>query len=115
MNKLSFRFLVSLPVLAALAGAADVSVHVVDPHRAAIAAATISLVSRNGGENRNLTTDVSGYCRFQGIPAGQYLIQGEAPGFDSSKPQVLDLKGEELKNVDLSMGIAQVRSSVTVP
>ncbi|MCU1258835.1 MAG: Outer rane receptor for ferrienterochelin and colicin [Bryobacterales bacterium] len=114
MNKLSVRFLVSLPLLPALATAADLSVRVADLHHAVISAATISLVSRNGGENRNLTTDVSGSCRFHGIPAGQYLIQGEAAGFDSSKPQAVDLKGDELMEVELSLGIAHVRASITV-
>jgi outer membrane receptor protein involved in Fe transport len=114
MNKLTIRFFISLPLLATLASAADLSVRVVDLQHAPIANATISLISRDGGENRNLTTDVNGACRFQGIAAGQYLIQGEAPGFDASKPQAVELKGQELKEVDLSLGIAQVRSSVTV-
>jgi iron complex outermembrane receptor protein len=114
MNKLFVRSLVSLPFLAALATAADVSVHVLDPHHSPIAAATISLISRNGGQSRNLTTDLSGSCRFQGLAPGQYLVEGEAPGFDASKPQLVDLTGEELKEVNLSLGIAQVRSIVTV-
>ncbi|MCU1263056.1 MAG: Outer rane receptor for ferrienterochelin and colicin [Bryobacterales bacterium] len=114
MNKLFIRLLFCLPLLAPLSNAADVSVRVVDSHHAPIAGATISLISHNGGENRNLTTDVSGTCRFQRIAAGQYLIMGEAPGFDASRPQTVDLKGEELSDVDLALGIAQVRSSVTV-
>jgi vitamin B12 transporter len=114
MNKLFINFLISVPLLTAFASAADVSVRVFDPHRAAIGGANISLVSRNGGENRNLTTDANGACHFQEVPPGQYLIQGEAPGFDPSKPQPVDLKTDELREVDLSLGIAQVRSSVSV-
>jgi hypothetical protein len=100
--------------LAALASAADISVRAFDPRYAPIANATISLISQEGGENRKLTTDVSGSCRFQGIAAGQYLIQGEATGFDASKPRAVELKGQEFNEVDLLLGVAQVRSSVTV-
>jgi iron complex outermembrane receptor protein len=114
MKNFVIQPVICLPLLAALANAADLSVHAVDFQNAAISNATISLISRNGGENRTLSTDVSGLCRFQGIAAGQYLIQGEAPGFDPSKPQAVDLRGQELSQIDLSLGIAQIRSRVTV-
>ena len=114
MKNFVIHSVIWLPLLAALASAADVSVHAVDFRNAPISNATVSLISRTGGENRTLITDVSGSCRFQGIAAGQYLIQGEAPGFDASKPQTIELKGQELSQIDLSLGIAQVRSSVTV-
>jgi vitamin B12 transporter len=114
MIKPGVRFLFCLSILSVPATAADVSVRVVDPRHGPIAAATISLISRNGVGNRNLTTDTSGVCRFQGIAAGQYLIQGEAPGFDPSKPQLVDLQAGEVRELDLSLGVAQVLSSVTV-
>ena len=45
----------TLPVM--LARAAEVSVHVTDPHNTPIPSATISLISRNGGQSRSLSTD----------------------------------------------------------
>ena len=76
--------------------------------------ANVSLTARNGGENRNLTTDAKGACRFQGLVDGEYLVQGEAPGFEASTPQAVEVKGDTLSEVTVSLGIAQVRTSVIV-
>ena len=102
----------TLPVM--LARAAEVSVHVTDPHNTPIPSATISLISRSGGQNRSLSTDANGSCRFTGVRAGQYFAAGEAPGFDASAPQPIEVKSEGLTEVALSLGLAQVRSSVVV-
>src|SRR5712664_2161347 len=95
--------------LPAMLAAADVSVRVTGPHNTPIPAATISLISRNGGQNRSLSTDANGSCRFTGVPAGQYFAAGEAPGFDASAPQSIEVKSEGLSEVALSLGLAQVR------
>jgi len=97
-----------------LARAAEVSVHVTGPHDTPIPSAIISLISRNGAQNRSLSTDANGSCRFIGVPAGQYFAAGEAPGFDASAPQSIEVKSEGLAEVALWLGLAQVRSSVVV-
>src|SRR5882757_9194752 len=114
MKTFAIRTLASLQLLAALAGAAEVSVHVLDPHQAPIAGSTISLISRTGDDSRSLTADASGSCSFQGVAAGEYLILAEAPGFDASGPQTVVLNGEDVTRQTIVLGIAQVRSSVTV-
>ncbi len=101
-------------MLAATSASADVSVHVRDPHAAAVPAATVSLIPRSGGETRSLTTDSNGSCRFEGVASGQYIVQGEAPGFDPSSPQTVDVKKAEAIDVTLSLGVEQVRTSVVV-
>ncbi len=101
-------------VAALTANAADVSARITDPQSKPIPAATISLIPRNGGESRNLTTDSNGSCRFTGVAEGQYFVQGEAAGFDVSAPQLVELKGENLTEVSLSLGVAQIRTSVVV-
>jgi vitamin B12 transporter len=113
MTYLQLTPLLSLLCLASLASAADLSVRVVDPHDAPIPGAAISLVSREG-ENYSLTTNAGGMCRFHDLADGRYLLQGEAAGFDASQPQSLEFKGDASKEVTLSLGIAQVRTSVTV-
>jgi vitamin B12 transporter len=114
MTKPLLRSLLCLPLVGVLASAADVSVRIADPHHASISGATISLVSRNGGETRKLTTDSNGSCRFSGIAEGQYFVQGEAPGFDPSLPKLLELRDDVLVEVALSLGVAQVRTTVVV-
>ncbi len=114
MTKILQGSILVLILLNQLARAGDVVVRVADPDHAAIQAATVSLVSRNGGETRRLTTDANGSCRFTHLADGQYFIQGEAPGFDVSAPQVVSLKREGVTEVALSLGLALVHASVVV-
>lgn len=103
-----------LPVIAAaLAGATDLTVRITDIQAGAIPGATVSLISRHG-ERRVLTTDIAGSCRFTALAAGPYLVQGEAPGFDASAPRAVTLKTDGSPELALSLGVAQVRSSVVV-
>ena len=96
-----------------LAHAADLTVHVTDPHNQSIPSSTVSLTSRDG-EHRALTTSIDGSCHFTAIPAGRYLIDAEAPGFDSSRPRAIELKDGKPTDAAIELGIAQVRSSVVV-
>lgn len=108
-NRLLLLFLTSLPVFAA----ASVSVRVVDSQQGAIAGATVALIARDG-DRRNLISDSTGECVFTAAPAGEYLVQAAAPGFDASQPRMLDVKGEGSLRVQISLGVAQVHSSVVV-
>jgi vitamin B12 transporter len=107
------HLLLCLTLTALTANAADISAHITDPQNKPIPAATISLIPRSGGETRNLTTDSNGSCSFNGVAEGLYFVQGEAPGFDVSAPQLVELKRENLE-VSLSLGVAQIRTSVAV-
>lgn len=99
--------------LATVAVAADVTVSVVDPHKAAIPSATVSLIARDS-ERRILNTDANGSCKFTGIAAGQYFVEATATGFDASRTQSIELKTEGNLAVSIPLGVAQVRSSVVV-
>ena len=105
------KFLLLL-VAAVSAGAAVLSVRIVDPGRQAIPAATVSLISQDG-EAQALTTDSAGSCRFTAAP-GHYLLSAVAAGFDASVPQQVEVLRESDSPVTISLGIAQVRSTVVV-
>ena len=96
----------------AASGAMDVSVHVVDSQKAAIANATVTLVSRDGGQ-RALTTDAGGVCKFVAVGAGSYFVQAEAEGFEASSPQPVELKADDAE-VTLALGVAGVHTSIVV-
>jgi vitamin B12 transporter len=100
-------------IICGTAGAADVSVRVMDPHQDPIPAATVSLISRDG-ERRTLTTDSSGACRFTALAAGEYFVQGDAAGFDASQPRLVELKSDSNVDVTLPLGLPEVKSSVVV-
>src|SRR5258707_7597426 len=100
-------------IAASAAGATDVTVRVTDPHQGAIPAATMYLIGRDG-ERQTRATDSSGSCRFRDVAPGKYFVQGEAAGFDASPPRPIELTSEATVDVALSLGVAQVRSSVVV-
>lgn len=105
--------LLSLTLAAAAAPQTEIFVRVADPHQRAVPGASVTLVS-TAGIRRTVTTDSTGSCRFTSVAAGQYFVQGKAPGFDASSPRSLDLKGDGNIDVTLSLGVAQLHSSIVV-
>ena len=105
--------LLSLTLAAAAAPSTDISVHVTDSHQAAVPGATVTLISRDGAR-QTVTADATGSFRFTAVTAGQYFVQAEAAGFDASTPRSIDLKGDGNLDVTLSLGVAQVHSSIVV-
>jgi vitamin B12 transporter len=99
-------------LFAAPAIAADVSVRVVDPQQAAVPAATVSLIAREGGR-RTLATDASGACKFSDLPPGDYFLDATAAGFAAGRPQTIEVRNDAT-TVTLSLGMAELRSSVVV-
>jgi iron complex outermembrane receptor protein len=97
--------------MTAAAQAAELSVKVLDAHRDAIPGATVALLSR-GGERRALAADQNGSCAFANLAAGEYLVQAEAVGFEASAPREVRLPAND--GVTITLGVAQVRSTVVV-
>src|SRR5260370_6295259 len=87
--------------------------HGTDAHRAAGAGAAVTLISSDDGR-RTVTADATGSFRFTAVTAGQYFVQAEAAGFDASTPRSIDLKGDGNVDVTLTLGVAQVHSSIVV-
>src|SRR5258706_10984826 len=52
-----------------------------DPQFQAVPGATLTLFSRSGGATAATTSDAAGAYRFDGLPAGDYLLRAEAAGF----------------------------------
>jgi|SRR5579871_48874 len=109
MNKLSAVVL----LFASAACAADITVRVTDPRNAAIPGANVVLLARDG-DRRVATTGADGSGHIANLAAGQYFMEVEAPGFDRSAPQPVDLQNGQLLDVAVSLGVAEVHSSVVV-
>src|SRR5437879_6212864 len=54
---------------------------ILDPNGAAVPQATVTLRSNASGVEQSTTSDASGQYRFLLVPAGQYMITVDAPGF----------------------------------
>src|SRR5215831_18592890 len=96
----------TLPVFAS-----ELSVHVADASKQPIPAASVSLVTRSG-ERHTLTTDLTGSCRFATLSAGQYWVETNAPGFNPATPRAVTITAEASTEATISLGVAEVRSSI---
>ena len=113
MKNYLIPLLLSLNSAASAAPLTDILVRVNDSAQAAIPGATVALIS-SAGTRRTETTDATGSCRFTSVTGGQYFLVGQAPGFDASTPRSINVKADENIEVTLSLGLAEVHSSMVV-
>jgi iron complex outermembrane receptor protein len=85
-----------------------------DPQSQVVPGASITLFSRSGGATAATTSDASGAYRFDGLPAGDYLLRAEAPGFAVLLADDVRLAGDAAQSRDLSLQLAGVREQVVV-
>jgi vitamin B12 transporter len=85
---------------------------VLDPQGNVVPDAKIKLFDRNGAAQRNTVSNSEGGFRFEGIPAGTYLL--EAHGTDSVlvSSQEVSVSGDA--KVDVNLSIAAVQTDVVV-
>jgi outer membrane receptor protein involved in Fe transport len=106
-----FQVIASVLFFAASASAAEITIKVVDPQSAVVAAARVQLT--HNGSTRPVAvewTSAQGLAVFRGISAGAYRVEALAPGF---VPQQVDVSpGSEL--VTLTLRLAPVAETVVV-
>jgi iron complex outermembrane receptor protein len=86
---------------------------VLDPDGLAVANARLQLFDRNGGERRRATSDAEGVYVFVNLPAGNYLLDGEAPGAALTGSQEVVIRGDETLDLELTISGADVEVIVT--
>ena len=86
---------------------------VVDPHRAGVFGAKITLKRADGTEVQSTTADSNGEFRFGGLPPGNYDVLVEQPGF---KPAVSRVRvgSQAPRPLNVALVLAEVRQEVTV-
>ena len=92
---------------------APVHGRVLDPSGATIARATVIITSRDTGVRRSTLTDPSGAYSFALVPAGDYLLEGKAPGFGSPEPKLVTVASTAVES-DIQLNIARIASEVQV-
>lgn len=98
---------------ASLLHADSVKGRVVDPDGLAVANARLQLFDRNGGERRRAISDAEGAYAFVNLPAGNYLLDGEAPGAALTGSQEIVIRGDETLDLELAISGADVEVIVT--
>jgi len=102
----------SQAVLAQTTGAIEGTV--TDPSQAAIPGATVKVVHAPTGVETTTTTNSTGYFVFENMPAGNYDISINQPGFKVYSVQGLKLDVASRLRHDITLTIGAITESVTV-
>jgi hypothetical protein len=87
---------------------------IMDPNGARVSGAAISLESGTTRFSQTTTSDESGLYRFLLVPAGQYSLSVEAPGFDRLTNTGIILTVGQVANLPITLQIAAGRQEITV-
>ena len=90
----------------ALSGTAE------DPNGAVVPGERISLINKATGETKHTVTDGAGHFTFAGVAPGEYLLRGEAEGFQTAEVSVT-VGTQFLKPIVVRMQIS-VAEEVTI-
>ena len=78
-----------------------------------MAAASVELFSRGGDAVARSTSDAAGAYRFDRVPAGEYIVQAEAPGFSRYSARDVLVNSADI-SLDLPLDIEATRQQVVV-
>jgi hypothetical protein len=87
---------------------------VVDPSGAAIAQATVTVVSTENGLRRAVKTDEGGRFSFPQLKPGSYSVKAEADGFETRTNESVSAGLGQKQTVNFSLNLATVKGEVTV-
>src|SRR6202021_455756 len=96
------------------AAAGSVSGAVKDPSGAAIPSAQITLINTAIRTEFKATSDAEGLYSFPSLPAGQYDLAFNAPGFQTQQKSNLMVDTDAALRVDAMMQLGDRSDSVTV-
>src|SRR5882672_8198881 len=93
---------------------AQLSGTILDPNGAAVPQAIVTLRSNTSAIEQSATSDVYGQDRFLLVPAGQYTLSVEAPGFSKLTDSGIVLTVGEVADLPIALQLAGVSQEVTV-
>jgi Carboxypeptidase regulatory-like domain/TonB-dependent Receptor Plug Domain/TonB dependent receptor len=87
---------------------------VTDPSGAAVAAATVQIVSVETSVARDTTTNGNGLYRFDAVDPGNYTVSVKVPGFRSAQISAFSVAAAQVVAVDVKLEIGETTSTVEV-
>ena len=87
---------------------------VIDPSKAHIAGASLTLRNTATGVTRNATTDDTGHYLFQFLPPGAYSLTTQVPGFKTDVRDNIEVSLGDNLRVDVELVLGQPTETVTV-
>jgi hypothetical protein len=87
---------------------------VIDPSGAAIAGATITIVNNETAQSRQATASADGSFVFPDLVIGSYKVTAQAPGFKTFVENLIQLRVDENRRVNVQMEVGALSENVTV-
>jgi len=106
--------LMIVTIAAAAESGASLTGTVIDPQGRPVPGAALALDSRTGAAGSATTSDASGTYRFQGLPAGDYLLRAAAPGFAQFVAEDIHLSAGSVQTREVALQLAGLREQVVV-
>jgi hypothetical protein len=85
-----------------------------DPSESVIAGATVTVRNENTGEQRQSTTNATGYYVFPNLVVGTYTVTAEQTGFKKTAQTSIALSSAMRLSVDLQLTVGSVSETVEV-
>ena len=109
----SFFALLALVVVLPSAGFADnLTGRVLDPQGNLVPGAQVRLFDRKNGQLRKTISDSEGGYSFPGIPAGDYLLEGDASSAALTGSRQISVSGDQTTDIELKISSTNVEVSV---
>jgi len=110
---LFFTTLLTAALFASPLHAENLQGKILDPDGKAVPAARVHLYDRKTGETRSTTGSSDGSYGFPGIPAGDYLIEGDGSDGALHGSSTLSVNGDQTQNLKLALVGASAQILVT--
>ena len=87
---------------------------VTDPKGAAIPAATVTITNTTTKQDFTTVTDGQGKYKFEGLPAGTYIVRVAVKGFNEGRREDVTVQDDGTVTIDLRLEITPVEAEVKV-
>lgn len=95
-------------------GRAEIAGTVIDPSGAVIPGASVEVRGVGTGRNRRARTDNFGKFRLPALPAGEYTVEIESPGFRTAQLQRITLQPRDQALLSVSLQVGDSTQTVEV-
>jgi hypothetical protein len=114
LSLLLLMILLSTTFFIAHAAGGRIEGKVTDPKGAAIPAATVTITNQTTKQDFTTVTDGQGKYKFEGLPAGTYIVRVAVKGFNESRRDDVTVEDDGAVTIDLRLEITPIEAEVKV-
>ncbi|HEU4872000.1 MAG TPA: carboxypeptidase-like regulatory domain-containing protein, partial [Pyrinomonadaceae bacterium] len=114
LSLLLLTILLSTTFFIAHAAGGRIEGKVTDPRGAAIPAATVTITHQTTKQDFTTVTDGQGKYKFEGLPAGTYIVRVAVKGFNEGRREDVAVEDDATVTIDLRLEITPIEAEVKV-